>query len=118
MKQKIMKVVKGIVIGVLLLILILNVYIMIQVKAKPNSVPSIFGYKPFIVLSGSMETEIYIGDLVFVKNVDAKSLKENDIIAFRDAENFVVTHRIIKVLEDSEELCFQTKGDNNNAPDH
>ena len=97
-KGRILRVIKGIVICLLLIVLMINVYVMIQAKSKPNSVPSVFGYKPFIVLSGSMETEIYVGDLVFVKEVDPSTLQVNDIIAFRDSDNLVTTHRIINVV--------------------
>ena len=111
------KVLKGIVIAILVVILILNVYVMIQAKSKPNEVPSIFGYKPFIVLSGSMENEIFVGDLVIVKKVDFDTLKENDIIAFRDDDNYVTTHRILNVVNTDKGKCFETKGDANNTKD-
>ena len=116
-KVTILGVIKGIIIGILLVILMLNIYVMVQAKAKPNSVPSIFGYKPFIVLSGSMETEIYVGDLVIVKEVDPSTLEVNDIIAFRDSENLVTTHRIINIVNTDKGKCFETKGDNNNTKD-
>ena len=93
------------------------IWVFIQTKIKPNQIPSIFGYKPFIVLSGSMETELYSGDLAIVKNVNPNNLKVNDIIAFRDEENYVVTHRIINVLGEGKEIEFVTKGDNNNTED-
>lgn len=114
---KFSKIIKDIVIGLLMIILMINIYIIIQAKLKPNSVPSIFGYKPFIVLSGSMETEIYVGDLVFVKEVDSSTLQVNDIIAFRDSENLVTTHRIINIVNSDNGRCFETKGDNNNTKD-
>lgn len=121
MKQKnegiIFKILKGLLIAILSIVLIVNVYIMIQAKTNPKSVPSLFGYKPFIVLSGSMETEIFVGDLVIVKEVDSSSLKENDIIAFRDSENLVTTHRIVNIINSDGEVCFETKGDNNNTKD-
>ena len=116
-KVTILGIIKGIIIGILLVILMLNIYVMVQAKAKPNSVPSIFGYKPFIVLSGSMETEIYVGDLVIVKEVDPSTLEVNDIIAFRDSENLVTTHRIINIVNTDKGKCFETKGDNNNTKD-
>lgn len=116
-KNSVGKVLKGVVIGILAVILIINLWIIIQVKVNPDKVPSIFGYKPFIVLSGSMETEIYAGDLVFVKNADVETLKEGDIIAFKDSDGFVITHRIITVSHAEDKTCFETKGDNNNAKD-
>lgn len=111
------KIIKGVIIGILSVVLIVNIYVIIQAKSKPNSVPSIFGYKPFIVMSGSMETEIYAGDLVFVKSVDPETLKVNDIIAFKDEENFVTTHRIINIVNTDRGKCYETKGDNNNDKD-
>lgn len=116
-KSKISGIIKGIILLLLFAVLMINVYVIIQAKTKPNSVPSVFGYKPFIVLSGSMETEIYVGDLVFVKEVDASSLQVDDIIAFRDSENLVTTHRIVNVINTNEDVCFETKGDNNNVKD-
>lgn len=102
----------------LLLLVMIFVWIFIQTKINPDEIPSIFGYKPFIVLSGSMETEIYKGDLVIVKNIDVNKLKENDIIAFSDEDNYVVTHRIINIVKkENGEVEFITKGDNNNTQD-
>ena len=115
--KKLIKGLKILFIVILSIILLTNIYVMIQAKAKPNSVPSVFGYKPFIVLSGSMETEIYVGDLVFVKKVEPSTLEVNDIIAFRDSENLVTTHRIIDVVNTDKGRCFETKGDNNNTKD-
>ena len=94
-------------------ILIMNLWVIFQAKTNPDEVPSIFGYKPFIVLSGSMETEIYKGDLVIVKNILPETLQVNDIIAFRDAEDTVTTHRIIDIVNKEGVNYFITKGDNN-----
>lgn len=111
------KVLKITVISILSIILVLNIYIMVQANLSPNKVPSVFEYKPFVVLSGSMESEISVGDLVFVKNVDVNTLKTNDIIAFRDNENLVTTHRIVDEIKIDNKRCFKTKGDSNNEED-
>ncbi len=102
---------------ILIPILAINIYIMVQASQDDNKVPSVFGYKPFIVLSGSMETEIHIGDLVITKEVDPATLKKDDVIAFRDEENTVTTHRIIDITEINGTSYFVTKGDNNNTQD-
>lgn len=115
--KKVLKVLKWLLVTVLCLILALNVYIIIQSKSKPNSVPSVFGYKPFIVLSGSMKPNIMVGDLILVKKVDTNKLKVGDVIAFRDSENYVTTHRIKKIIKGDKEPCFVTQGDNNNTED-
>lgn len=115
--KKVLKIFKWIIISILSLILLLNIYIIIQSKAAPNKVPSIFGYKPFVVLSGSMKPNIQVGDLIFVKKVDTNKLKVGDVIAFRDEDNLVTTHRIKEIQKGDKELCFITKGDNNNVED-
>lgn len=109
----------GIIIACIILvpILIANIYIMIQSKLHQDKVPNLFGYKPFIVLSGSMETEIHKGDLVITKIVNPKSLKKKEVIAFRDSDGTVTTHRIIDIVENDGEKYFITKGDNNSSQD-
>lgn len=111
------RVLKIVFVTILLIILLINISIIIQTKLKPNLVPNIFGYKPFIVLSGSMESKISVGDLVFVKKVNPNELKVGDIIAFRDSEDIVTTHRIVDIETKDNGLCFVTKGDANNAND-
>ena len=117
MKKKIINILKVFLIIVLSVILIVNVYIMVQSKAKPNTVPSLFGYKPFIVLSGSMKPQFDVGDLIIIEKTNSDSLKQNDVIAYRDKNNYVTTHRIINIINKNNETCFETKGDNNNTKD-
>ena len=82
----------------------------------PDEVPSFWGWKPFIVLSGSMETQISPGDVVIVKETDAENLKKGDIIAFKDGD-VVITHRIDEVVEKDGKKEYVTKGDNNTTQD-
>ena len=102
---------------ILIPILIMNLSIMLQAKTNKDKVPSIFGFKPFMVLSGSMEHEIHKGDLIITKIIDPDTVEVEDVIAFRDAEGTVTTHRIIDKVEEDGETYFITKGDNNNTQD-
>ena len=102
---------------ILIPILLINLYIIYQAKTNKDEVPNILGYKPFMVLSGSMETKIYRGDLIFVKEIDPSELVLEDIIAFRDAEETITTHRIIDIVDKDGITYFVTKGDNNNSQD-
>ena len=112
--NKILKIFKYVLIFIHVFFSVICLSVFIQTKTNKNKIPSIFGYKPFIVLSGSMESQLNKGDLAIVKEVDIKFLKENDIIAFRDTENHVVTHCIVNVIRDNGKVEFITKGDNNN----
>lgn len=114
--KKIKTVLSGILLVILVPILFVCAVILMDSYKNPNEVPSFFGWKPLIVLSGSMEPEIYSGDVAVVKEVDVKKLKERDIIALKDG-NVVITHRIVDIVEENGTRKFKTKGDNNNVED-
>ena len=101
---------------ILLPVLFVNAVILINSWVHPNEIPSFFGWKPFIVLSGSMESEIYSGDIVVVKEVDKENLKVNDVIAFKN-DDIVITHRIVEIVKENGTTKYITKGDNNNTQD-
>lgn len=90
---------------------------MYKANKYPDKIPDVFGIKPMIVLSGSMESTIYTGDLVFVKMVDVANIEINDIIAFRNEEDKVTTHRVIEIITEDGEVFYKTKGDNNSVED-
>lgn len=97
-------------------ILIINVILIIKTNLNKNQIADVMGYKPFIVLSGSMEKIINIGDLAITKNIDSKKIKIDDVIAFRK-DNIVILHRVKEIHNDGDLLKFKTKGDNNNVAD-
>ena len=96
-------------------IILMSIIVMIKANKYPDKIPDIFGYKPMIVLSGSMETAIYTFALVFVKIVDTDKLNVGDVIAFRNEVDTVTTHRIINIVDKNGKRYFETKGDNNNT---
>lgn len=110
------KILLTIVIIVLAPIIFYESVIIIDSYVHPDEVPSFFGWKPFIVMSGSMETNIMTGDLVVVKETNLDTLKEWDIIAFKEGK-IVITHRIVDIYEENNEIRYITKGDNNNTED-
>ena len=114
--QKFKKIISIVILLVLIPILFMSMVILINSYTHPNKIPSFFGWKPFIVLSGSMETQISVGDVVIVKEVDTNTLKKGDIIAFNE-NNIVITHRINEVIYEDGKTKYITKGDNNNTQD-
>lgn len=77
----------------------------------------IMGYQVYTVISGSMEPEYRVGDLLYVKKVDVNTIKAGDPITFILNEDLVVaTHRVVRV--DSENQRFYTKGDANEIEDN
>lgn len=77
-------------------------------------VPKLFGIKPYIVVSGSMEDAIKTGSVAYVNTkVPAKEIKIGDVIAFNIGSK-QVTHRVIEIHDDN---SFTTKGDANKVVD-
>lgn len=76
----------------------------------------LLGYQVFNVISGSMEPEYSVGDLIYVKEVDPYEIKVGDPITFVLNEDLVVaTHRVVEI--DAENQHFYTKGDANETAD-
>ena len=96
--------------------MLVSLVILINSYIKPDEVPSFFGWKPFIVLSDSMETQILSGDVVVVKQINTNTLKEGDIISFKE-NDIVITHRIVEIINEEGTIKYITKGDNNNVKD-
>ena len=114
--QKLKRILSIIALIILIPILIISGVILINSYVHPDEVPSFFGWKPFIVLSGSMETQISVGDIVVVKEVATNTLKKGDIIAFK-SNDIVITHRIDDIIVEDGKTKYITKGDNNNSRD-
>lgn len=83
-------------------------------------VAGFFTYRPIAIVSDSMVPKFARGDAVVVKklsNKEKKSLQKNDIIQY-SLDGRTIVHRIHKkIKDDNGNITYQTKGDNNNAPD-
>ncbi len=80
----------------------------------------IFGVEVFGVLTGSMEPTYPTGSLIYVKAVDASTLRVNDVITFSLSPNVIATHRIVELVPDENNpsvVRYRTKGDANNSVD-
>ena len=76
-------------------------------------IPNIFGYKPLIVLSGSMQPTYKEKSVVYYKEVKREDIKTGDIITFKGNKNELISHRVVSIENDS----FITKGDANKVND-
>lgn len=78
-----------------------------------------FKYQAIVIATGSMKPNINKGDVVITKKItdeDIEKLQLGDILVF-NRDNKIIVHRIYKIYNSGNEIFFQTKGDNNNAPD-
>lgn len=74
----------------------------------------VFPIYPVVILTGSMEPVFYPGDIVILQKTDGSNLKVGEVIQYWTGEIFIV-HRIVSI--DQTTGKYQTKGDNNSAPD-
>ncbi len=83
------------------------IFTVISVTTFNRNDRDLFGYKAYIVNTDSMAaTDFSAGDLIFVKEVNASTLQEGDIITFisQDTDSFgeTITHKIRKRTTDAE----------------
>lgn len=76
-------------------------------------VPSLWGQKPLVVISGSMEPTLKVGGILYYEKINIDELDEGDILVYQ-ANDHIISHRIVDIIEDD----FITKGDKNNSVDN
>lgn len=76
----------------------------------------VFSFSPRVILTGSMQPGIKIGDVVIIHKIDGKDAKLGDIIMFPMGD-MKVTHRVIAIKEVNGKKYFTTKGDANPDPE-
>ena len=89
-----------------------------------NKLVNIFGYSVCYVITGSMEPELQVGDVILIKEMSADQILEGFIITYESrsgsmAGNYI-THRVDSVQEpltENDEYYFRTKGDANSVVD-
>ena len=96
--------------GFLGLVLAASLWLILSKLWLKQEIPSVFGYSPVYVLSGSMEPFFSAGDMIIIH--PQSQYEPGDVVTFY-SEGELVTHRII-----GESLAgFTVKGDANNVPD-
>lgn len=72
----------------------------------------VFGYKPVVVLTGSMEPFMRTNSVAVVK--ETKDIEKNDVIMFAVDDETMVCHRVVGI---DKEGNIATKGDSNETAD-
>ena len=106
-KQLIKRIILFIVIS---LILGFGIYSMNAKMLMNDQMPMPLGFGVGVVMSGSMEPELSVDDLIFV--VKDKSIELDDVIVYQ-SKGILVVHKVVKVDGDQ----ITTRGTANNADD-
>ena len=127
MKEKLKKLTKLDILGIILTIvflpiIIINMTLVIKGMVNPEEVPMIFNRAPLIVISDSMTIDKEAGtgefnknDLIIIKKVDPSTLGKGDVVTYKGRDGDIITHRITDLItdkvNDQEVPAFETKGD-------
>ncbi len=111
--------------GDILFILFVGIVIVIFVYSLYTKKNGNNGYVPlissYVIISTSMVPTINVSDAVLSYRPNISSLKKGDIITFSSTDarypGLTVTHRILSVNKENDQISFRTKGDNNTTPD-
>lgn len=78
--------------------------------------PLVMGFRPVVVLSGSMEPTYRVGSVIYYQKTPFEQIQVGDPITFLSSENGVmVTHRVVE--KDETGRAFGTEGDANGGRD-
>lgn len=115
--NKIFKIIYGI--FKFIFIAILVIYIAFLAIQKFSDSGNIMGYRLYTIVTGSMEPELTVGDVILVEETSFDALKLKDVITYESKasgmEGMIVTHRIVDINKETQELI--TRGDANFADD-
>lgn len=117
-KEKRRKILKIIIAPFIIAFLILISYIGYLKYIKKTNDINLFGYRQYMVLTGSMEPNYNIGDLIVIKEKPQEDIKVEDIVNYvTDNGKDTITHRVIEIVEQNGQTMYKTKGDNNSSSD-
>ena len=90
----------------------LSLYIIFQLFI-PDMTIKLFRFKPYVVVTASMEPVINVNDMVFVRPFDLGEAQEGDIITFLadidyNGDKEVVTHYIYAIEENGSTTIIRT----------
>jgi len=117
-KNKYQKILNVVLFPVFIILTIISLFVLYQKFILKKQNIEIFGYKFYVVLTGSMKPNICPNDVVVIKKQKIENIKKGDVITFSKSDSSTtVTHRVVDVIQNGKELCYKTKGDNNNSED-
>ena len=92
--------------------------ILYQVFVQKDDKIGLFGYNISIVMTGSMQPSINIGDILIEKRVSSNEIAVGDVISFNvEKSKSKMTRRVTQIIHENETVKFKTKGESNNVED-
>jgi len=98
------------------LALILLVVSVLGLVLAVNLGPSL-GHQLVVIRGGSMEPAIHLGSATEVSQVRPADLRPGDVVMLKEASGVLVSHRITRIIQETDGLYVETKGDANKSVD-
>ena len=105
--------------GVVVLVFIISTIYTAKSQDKTKNVINIFGYRPVVVVSGSMEPDILTNSISIMRYCSMEDISVGDIIMYHHPSlDINITHRVVDIYENANgEIQYITQGDANNIED-
>lgn len=117
-RDKIKKVFEIIIMPVVIVLILFSCYVGYLKFIKKSDDINILGFRQYIVLTGSMEPNYNVGDIIVIKEKPENQIAVGDVVNYTTSSNGkTVTHRVIEIVNENGKTLFKTKGDNNNSAD-
>lgn len=105
-----------------IIVLLLVVLIILTGFQRFSNEHNFFGFRVYVVASGSMIPTYNIGDTLLIKEMDASNIKKGDAVTYigddEGIDGMIITHQVQKVeIGEDGKYYFHTKGVANNIED-
>ncbi len=94
----------GSVLTTVLIVLEIIVIVFIVFSKMSGSIPTVFGYQLYVIVSPSMEPDIKVGDIIISKEYDGGELEIGNVITYLgktgDFSGKMITHEVIRINGD------------------
>lgn len=106
---------ENIVFAVFMVLMAFLIFIVAQSRIRGEE-PRLFGYRFYVVDSGSMSPTIKVDSMIIVKELQPNEIDKMDVITYYGHDKYSrVTHRAVEVIDNGK--VFITKGDANQVED-
>ena len=98
--------------GALIVLVVLVLGLAVAVDIGPR-----FGHQLILIRGVSMEPGIHLGSATDVSQVRSADLRPGDVVTLKEASGVFVVHRIARIIQQSDGVYIETKGDANASVD-
>lgn len=112
--SKVFKIIKTTIKTFVIMILIAFILVVCLQRFSNNKI-SIFNYRMFTVVTGSMEPKYTVGDVLISKEVEPSTIKVGDVVTYLgtkgDFYGKVITHQVVSITKGTDgKYIYKTKG--------